>query len=325
MSLASPPGPGVCRARPRSCARLAPIRNGRITRVRRSLPLSDTSAESGHQDGGRPGGAPRLSEDERHDAREEQSLDAKTTHEVIRLEGERELERSTSALFWSGLAAGLAMGFSLVAQGLLHAHLPDAPWRPLVTSLGYGAGFLIVILGSQQLFTENTLTVVVPLLARRDRRTLGNVARLWAVVLAANLAGALVFAGVAARTELFDAEARRAFTELSRRAMEPEFGLKVLRGVFAGWLIALMVWMLPAAKTAHLWVIVIVTWLVGAAHLSHVIAGAVEAFYLSALGEQGWGDSLGGFVFPALLGNVIGGTALVAALNHAQAVAGERG
>lgn len=273
----------------------------------------------------RPGHGADLDEDERKNAQEEQSLDAKTTHEVIRLEGERELERSTGALAWSGLAAGLAMGFSLVAQGVLHHGLPDAPWRPLVSSLGYSAGFLIVILGSQQLFTENTLRVIVPLLSRRDGATLGNVARLWVVVLAANLVGALVFAWIAARTELFDAGTRHAFTELSRMAMEPDFGLTLLRGIFAGWLIALMVWMLPAARTAHLWVIVIVTWLVGAAHLAHVVAGAVEAFYLSALGEQSWGESLGGFVLPALIGNVIGGTGLVAALNHAQAVTGARG
>jgi formate-nitrite transporter family protein len=285
--------------------------------------VSDSSRETGDEARGRH--APRLSEDERRNAREELSLDARTTHEVIRLEGERELERSSGALAWSGLAAGLAMGFSLVAQGILHAHLPDAPWRPLVAGLGYTVGFLIVILGSQQLFTENTLTAIAPLLARRDGRTLANVARLWAVVLAANLAGALAFAWVAARTALFEADVRHAFAELSRTAMAPDFGLTVLRGVFAGWLIALMVWMIPAAKTAHLWVIVIVTWLVGVGHLSHVIAGAVEAFYLSALGEQGWGEALGGYVLPALVGNVIGGTALVAALNHAQAVAGERG
>jgi formate/nitrite transporter FocA (FNT family) len=279
--------------------------------------LSDPSKE-------RPGHAPDLDEDEQKNAQEEQSLDARTTHEVIRLEGERELDRSNAALAWSGLAAGLAMGFSLVAQGVLHHGLPDAPWRPLVSSLGYSVGFLIVILGSQQLFTENTLRVIVPLLSRRDGKTLGNVARLWAVVLVANVVGALVFGWVAARTEMFSAELRHSFTELSRKAMEPDFGLTLLRGIFAGWLIALMVWMMPAARTAHLWVIVIVTWLVGASHLSHVVAGSVEAFYLAALGEQSWGEALVGFTLPSFIGNVIGGTGLVAALNHAQAVTGAR-
>ena len=86
-----------------------------------------------------------------------------------------------------------------------------------------------------------------------------------------------------------------------------------------------MVWMLPAAQTAHVLVIVIVTWLIGAAHLAHVIAGAAEAFYLAAVGEQAWAEAWGGFILPALLGNVLGGVTLVAALNHAQATSGERG
>jgi formate/nitrite transporter FocA (FNT family) len=272
-----------------------------------------------------PGHAPRLDEAQRKQAQDEQSLDAKTTHEVIRQQGERELGRSNPALAWSGLAAGLAMGLSLLGQGVLHAHLPDAHWRPLVGSLGYSVGFMAVILGSQQLFTENTLTAIAPLLARRDRHTLGNVARLWAVVFAANMVGAFLFALVAARTEMFSPELRHSFAELSREATSMGFGTTLLRGIFAGWMIALMVWMLPAAKTAHVLVIIIITWLVGAAHLSHVVAGAVEAFYLVADGEKGMGAALGGFVLPALIGNVIGGTLLVASLNHAQAVAGERG
>jgi formate-nitrite transporter family protein len=97
-------------------------------------------------------------------AKEEETLDAAATHEVVRIEAEKELERAASALAWSGLAAGLAMGFSFVAEGVFRAHLPEAEWRPLIAKLGYPIGFLIVILGSQQLFTENTLTPMVPLL-----------------------------------------------------------------------------------------------------------------------------------------------------------------
>lgn len=284
------------------------------------------SAEERGSDGDEsPEYAPELTEGEEKKAEEEQSLDARTTYEVVRREGEHELERSNAALAWSGLAAGLAMGFSLVAQALLHAHLPDAHWRPLVVNLGYPVGFLIVILGSQQLFTENTLTAIVPLLARRDRATLGNVARLWAIVFAANMLGALLFAWAIGRTPLFDPEVHRSLTEISREGTEVGFGLIVLRAVFAGWLIAVMVWMLPAAQTAHVWVIVVVTWLVGAGHFTHVVVGSTEAFYLACRGLSSWGDALGGLMLPALIGNVLGGTTVVAALNHAQAVSGERG
>src|SRR5687767_7977447 len=98
----------------------------------------------------------------------------KIVYKAILREAEDELERPSSALFWSGLAAGLSMGFSLIAEALLHANLPDTGWRPLVAKLGYSVGFLVVILGRQQLFTENTLTPVLPLLKNKDAKTLGN-------------------------------------------------------------------------------------------------------------------------------------------------------
>jgi formate/nitrite transporter FocA (FNT family) len=272
--------------------------------------------------GGRPGQAPDLEPHEDRKADEEQSLSADITLEVIRREGDEELKRSTAALAWSGLAAGLAMGFSLVGEGLLRSHLPNAGWAPLVAKLGYAFGFLIVILGSQQLFTENTLTAVVPLLARRTREVFRNVARLWAVVLAANLVGALLFAVVVARTELFEPAVHDAFMEIGRKAVSHGFWLTALKGVFAGWLIALLVWMLPAAESSHVLVIIVMTWLVGVGEFSHVIAGATEVFYLAARGALGWMETLTRFILPTLLGNVVGGVTLVSALNHAQVTAG---
>src|SRR3954447_21655627 len=155
---------------------------------------------------------PDQEKEDQHDqeAEERSSPSGKVVYKAILKEGEEELARPSSALFWSGLAAGLSMGFSMIAEGLLHAHLPDAPWRPLIAKFGYSVGFLIVILGRQQLFTENTLTVVLPLLRRRDTLIAANVTRLWATVLAANLAGALIFAVAAARTDIFTAETRDA-------------------------------------------------------------------------------------------------------------------
>jgi formate/nitrite transporter FocA (FNT family) len=271
----------------------------------------------------RPEGAPELSEHEIEKAKEEESLSADITHEVIRREGEEELKRSNAALAWSGLAAGLAMGFSFVGEGVLKAHLPpDAIWAPLVSKLGYSFGFLIVILGSQQLFTENTLTAIVPLLARREAGVLANVARLWAIVLVTNLVGALIFAGVAGRTELFSPEVNHALHEIGAKTVESTFWVTVLKAVFAGWLIALLVWMLPAAETSHVFVIVLVTWLVSAGEFKHVIAGANEVFYMAWTGALGWGETFTRFLIPTLIGNVLGGVTLVSALNHAQVTAG---
>ena len=250
--------------------------------------------------------------------REAESLDAKTTYEVIRREGTQELARSSDALFWSGLAAGLSMGFSFLAEALLRSHLPEAPWRPLVAKLGYSVGFLIVILGSQQLFTENTLTPMVPLLAEKKRETLRNVLRLWAVVFVANMLGTLLFALALGRLAVVEPETQRALSDLAREAMRFDFWVTLLHAVYAGWIIALLVWMLPAAETAKIPVIVLMTWLIGIGGFAHVIAGSSEVFYAAWRGEATWGQATLGYVLPSLIGNMVGGITLVAAVNHAQ-------
>jgi len=251
--------------------------------------------------------------------REAESLDAKTTYEVVRREGKKELERSSDALFWSGLAAGLSMGFSFLGEALLRSHLPDAPWRPLVAKLGYSFGFLVVILGSQQLFTENTLTPMVPLLSDKSRKTLRNVLRLWTVVFLANLIGTLLFALALARLAVVEPETQRAFSDIALEAMRHDWWTTLLHAVYAGWIIALLVWMLPAAESAKVAVIVLMTWLIGAGGFAHVIAGSSEVFYSAWRGEATWAQAFLGFVMPSLLGNMLGGITLVAALNHAQA------
>jgi formate/nitrite transporter FocA (FNT family) len=215
------------------------------------------------------------------------------------------------------------MGFILVAEGLLRSHLPDTPWRPLVTNLGYPVGFLIVILGSQQLYTENTLTPIVPLLTRKSGAMLGRVLRLWAIVLVTNLIGTIVFAWVVAKTTLFDLDVHAAFLALAGEVLRGDFWTTFLRAIFAGWLIALMMWMLPGAQSGQVPVIVGMTYLVGIAGLSHIIAGSTEVAYLVARGEATWGDYFGRFVVPTAIGNTLGGVTLVAALNHAQVIGGK--
>ena len=271
------------------------------------------------------------SEDQNKEQREEEEVEERSApagsivYKAIRKEGEDELKRSTSALAWSGLAAGLSMGFSFVGQALIQGFLPSGKWQPLVVSFGYSLGFLIVVLGRQQLFTENTLTVILPLLTERDRATFMNVLRLWTVVLLANLVGAVLFALVIAKTEAFEPNVYDAFATLGKEALGGTFLIKLLRGIFAGWLIALMVWLLPFAETGRIWVIIILTYFVGLGHLSHVIAGATEVFFVAATGKAAWSEAVGGYVLPALIGNIIGGVSLVAAINHAQVVSGSDG
>ncbi|OJW05413.1 MAG: transporter [Chloroflexi bacterium 54-19] len=246
-------------------------------------------------------------------------------HEVIREQGEEELKRPALALLWSGFAAGLSMGFSLVAMALLRSHLPDEPWRPLVTSLGYCVGFLVVILGRQQLFTENSLTPIIPLLARRNLATFLKVLRLWGIVLASNLVGAFIFAWVIGNSGVFPNEVKNAFSEIGHAAYDQDFFGTMLKGVFAGWVIALMVWMLPAVEDSKVWVIVIMTYIVALGGFAHIVVGSIETFYLVATGALEIGQYFANFFLPTVLGNIIGGASLVAFLNSNQVIADQKG
>ncbi len=245
-------------------------------------------------------------------------------YEAVRQEGLHELERSNSALAWSGIAAGLVMGFSLLTEAVLQSHLPDAPWRPLITKFGYSVGFLIVVLGRQQLFTENTLTVILPLLRKPQLRLFGNVARLWLIVLACNLAGTFAMAWLLGHLDVVEPEIRQAMQNLAQASLNHSFGTLLIRGVFAGFLIAMMVWLMPFAETARVWVIILVTYVVGIAEFSHVIVGSVDAFYLVGLGQKTLLDYFA-FMVPVLLGNVIGGSTIVATIAHAQYIGGGEG
>jgi formate/nitrite transporter FocA (FNT family) len=260
--------------------------------------------------------------EEEQEAQERSSPSGRIVYKAILKEGEEELLRPPSALFWSAIAAGLSMGFSLFAEGLLTTYLPDAPWRPLVAKFGYCFGFLVVVLGRQQLFTENTLTPILPLLQHRTWKTFFLVARLWAIVLFANLIGAALIAVIAANSTAFDPAVRRTFAEIGHADLQYGFATTMLRGVFAGWLLALMVWLMPFAEAGRIWVIVGITYLVGLSGFSHIIAGSLATFTWAASEGGSWWSVITGFCVPCVIGNIFGGTLLVAVLNHAQVVSG---
>jgi len=243
-------------------------------------------------------------------------------YKAILKEGVDELERSSSALFWSGIAAGLSMGASLITEGLLASHLPNAPWKILITKLGYSVGFLVVILGRQQLFTENTLTPILPLMSEKTLTRFGNVMRLWFVVLFANLLGCLAAAWAAHLNIVFDPDVQREFIDIGQQALQGSFAEHLVRAIFAGWLIALMVWVLPFAESARFWVIIVLSYVVGIGHFGHIVAGAVQTFYMAVSGQTPWGTVLLSYILPTFIGNILGGVALVAAINHAQVVSG---
>jgi formate/nitrite transporter FocA (FNT family) len=251
------------------------------------------------------------------DIEERRHLRAPMIYEVLRREGEEEMSRPISSLWWSGVAAGLSISFSLLSQAILQHHLPDRSWRPLVSSFGYPVGFLMSVLGRQQLFTENTITVVLPVAASPTLPNFGRLIRIWAIVLLANLAGTLFAALFCGLTPVLNPDIRAVMLEISRHAMEGGPLDLFFRAITAGFLIAAMVWLLPSAGSAEFLVITMMTYLVGVGGFAHVIAGSFEAFMLAVSGQID-ASAIIFIAVPVLLGNIVGGTVLFTVISHAQ-------
>ena len=160
---------------------------------------------------------------------------------------------------------------------------------------------------------------------RKTAQAFGKVARLWIVVLIANVIGTAIFAWLAARTPAFTEETKTVFSQIAAEGSTGPALEHFVRAVFAGWLIALIVWLLPFAETSRVFVILLITWLIGVAHFAHIIAGSVTMFFQVFHDGASLGALFSGFWLPTLLGNIVGGVTLVAAVNHAQVVAGDSG
>jgi formate-nitrite transporter family protein len=261
--------------------------------------------------------SPHLDQREQRQAANGAPIGALVIHEIIRDQGHEELDRSFNGLAWSGIAAGLSIGFSFLAQATLQAHLPDTPWRPLVTGFGYSIGFLIVILGRQQLFTETTLTALIPALTRRDAHTALRTLRVWAIVLAANIGATWVFAAIVAQPGVFPDATSQAMLDVAEHTLEGSFQHTLLTGGAAGWLIGLMVWLLPSADASRALIIILLTYVIAICQFPHAIAGSVEAAFCVFTGHATVGEYWLRFLLPTCLGNAAGGTILAALLNHA--------
>jgi formate/nitrite transporter FocA (FNT family) len=260
-----------------------------------------------------------LSLEEREAVAEHGNLTALTVFWVFRRAGDAQHTRPVTSLWWSGVAAGIGISTSVLTQGIIRTHLgSDHPYLTLIESLGYSFGFVLVILCRLQLFTENTITVVLPVLAQTSRDRLYFTARLWAVVLTANLFGTFLTAAISVHGGVIPAEVLAAIMDISRHVSELTPTEAFLRAIPAGFFIAALVWMLPSAKGSEVWVIVMFTWLIAAGGFTHVIAGSNEIFSLVLNGEMRISTALIYHIGPVLVGNILGGTGLFAMLAHGQ-------
>jgi formate/nitrite transporter FocA (FNT family) len=259
---------------------------------------------------------------DRAEPNEAARLSAPEIFATVREEGRDELERALPALAVSGFAAGLTLGLTALGAGVVTVAIGERGGAGLVAGIAYPLGFVAVIVGRMQLFTENTVYPVAVVL--HERRHVVATARLWGVVLGANLAGALAFALLATQTAAFPAPTVSAIVDLGAEAAEHRFWHVFWSAVAGGWLIALVAWLVAASRetVAQIAVTVAFTFLVGVAHLSHSVASATEVLAAVLEGPVSGGEALAWLV-AAVLGNAVGGVVIVSLLNYGQVHAGE--
>ncbi|MGL2944660.1 formate/nitrite transporter family protein [Acinetobacter baumannii] len=249
---------------------------------------------------------------------EHEKLSPRLVYEIIRRDGAEELDRPTAALIFSGIAAGLVISFSFVFKAIIASYIPiDAIWTDLITNFGYTIGFLIAILGHMQLFTENTITTVVPLFKPFTLDKLRAVGRLWGIVILCNIIGTALASLFFLTTDLFTPNIDKALDELAHHVASFSATQNLLKGVMSRLLIAALVWMLPSVSNKFL-VIFFMTYLIGLGDFTHVVVGSTEMSYLVWQGEASLGEYLFNFLIPTTIGNIIGGTGVFTLLIYGQ-------
>jgi formate/nitrite transporter FocA (FNT family) len=259
-----------------------------------------------------------LSPQEREQVEENSPAPAKVVHAAISKQGEEELERPASSLFWSAVAAGIGIIASVSVSGALYHYLPATPWRETVVALGYPVGFLIVVLGRMQLFTEQTVVAILPFAREPTPRNAVRVARLWAIVFAGNVVGTAAVAGLAAHGHVQSPAMLEGMVAVAARLEERGVLDTMMQAIPAGFIMASVAWIRSANNETGFWVVFVFTLAISLCGFAHVIAGAAEAFLLMWAGRADIGWVIGGFLLPTLAGNIIGGTGLFAVLAHAQ-------
>lgn len=260
-----------------------------------------------------------LEPEDKQTARDIAEPPAPVIFESIRLMGENELSRPAVSLWWSGVAAGLGLSLAVLCKGLLVAILPKAEWTPAVSNFGYAIGFLVVILGRMQLFTENTITPILPLFVSPTWANLSRIARLWGIVFSANVTGCLFAALYLSRDGALPPRQSAGVLEVARESAMATPLEHLVWGAPAGFMIAVLVWMLPRAEGAgRFFAVLAMTYMIGLGGFSHVVAGSTEGFILMWRGEAGLLHVLFAQIAPTFVGNVIGGTLLFATLAYGQ-------
>lgn len=247
---------------------------------------------------------------------EHERLSQHLIYEIIRRDGIEELMRPFKSLFLSGVGAGILVSFSFVCMAVLQSFLPNQPWAPLITKWGYTVGFVLVILCRAQLFTENTITTVIPLFKPFTWKKLGAVLRLWHLVLAGNLVGTSLVAVFLTTPGLLNLDFIVEMQAIAHHVSAFTWQENLLRGIPSGILIAAIVWMMPTARQFALFLVAFITYFIAAGDFTHIVVGSCEMMYAVLHGMASPYDYIFQFLVPVGAGNIIGGTGVFTMLGY---------
>lgn len=246
---------------------------------------------------------------------------AEEIYKQVATNARQELKRSNSSLAISGFAGGTFMGLSALGTAIALSYLGSSPTAQMLSRLFYPLGFIVVIIGRSQLFTENTLYPVALVLA--ERRHFWNTLRLWSIVLPSNVAGALAFATLAALTPALSPGIVKALIGLGMDATAFPASTIFWSGVMGGWIIALAAWLVSGSHsiTGSVAIIWMLTFIVGLGNFAHCIATSGEVFAAVLTHHASWPAYFHWFG-PAVMGNICGGIGMVTLLEYGQVIVG---
>jgi formate/nitrite transporter FocA (FNT family) len=247
---------------------------------------------------------------------------AEDIYKQVAMNARQELKRSSISLGMSGFGGGAFMGLSAMGTALALSLLGTGDHAMLLSRMFYPIGFIVVIIGRSQLFTENTLYPVALVLA--EKKHFWNTLRLWAVVLPSNVAGAFAFAMLAALTPALNPHVLDALTQLGLDAAAHPAATIFWSGVMGGWIIALAAWLVSGSHsiTGSVMVIWMLTFVVGLGNFAHCIATSGEVFIAILTHHAAWRVYPHWFI-PAVSGNICGGVLMVTILEYGQVIAGD--
>lgn len=247
---------------------------------------------------------------------------AEEIYQQVARNAQEELKRSSIALGISGVTGGLFMGLSALGVGIIAAYLGDSFHAFVLSRMLYPLGFIVVILGRSQLFTENTLYPVALVLA--EKRQLLNTLRLWSIVLPSNILGAFLFAALIALTPALPHPILQAIAKLGIEAAHVSPAGIFWSGVMGGWIIATTAWLVSGSHsiTGSVMIIWVLTYVVGLGSFAHCIATSGEILSAVLTHQLSW-QSYPHWLWLAVVGNICGGVFMVTLLEYGQAVAGK--